>query len=112
MTGPQATDRPHTPPASVAQSLRNSGVRIYPVTVGRRINQPEVLSLTPNVDDVTHVPSYPQLSAAAATVAPVVAEGTVIVGVVRKFQFPSLKDVEVLCLNVQTLWFLQVDLGI
>ena len=106
MTGPQATDRPHTPPARVAQSLRNSGVRIYPLTVGRRINQPEVLSLTPNIDDVTHVPSYPQLSAAAATVAPVVAEGTVMVGVVRKCQFTLHNNAEVICLNVHTLWFL------
>ena len=79
MTGAQATDEAHTRPSSVAQRLRESGVRIYPVTVGSRVNQPEVLSLTPNADDVTHVPSYPQLTAAAASLAPAITEGSAIV---------------------------------
>jgi len=43
--------------------------------VGGRVNQAEVLSFTPHADDVTYVPSYPQLNTAAATIAPAVAQG-------------------------------------
>lgn len=75
VTGPQATDRPHTSPSTVAQRLQKSGVRIYPVAVGRNVNQPEVISMTPNADDVTYVPSYRQLRPAAASIAPAVSEG-------------------------------------
>jgi len=75
MTGPQATDRPYTSPSTVAQRLQRGGIRIYPVAVGGRVNQAEVLSFTPHADDVTYVPSYPQLNTAAATIAPAVAQG-------------------------------------
>lgn len=75
MTGPQATDQPHTPPVTVAQRLQGNGVRIYPVAVGPRKNQNQVLALANNADDVTYVPSFRQLRPAAAAIAPVASKG-------------------------------------
>lgn len=75
MTGPQATDQPHQPPAAVAKRLRGNGVRIYPVAVGRSNDQPQVLALANNADDVTYVPSFRQLRPAAAAIAPAVSGG-------------------------------------
>ena len=77
MTGPQTPGRGYNPPAPSAERLRRSGVRIYPVLVGRNVNLPEVMSISPNADDLTYVPEYNQLKPAAATLAPAVREGRV-----------------------------------
>lgn len=76
MTGPQDKDTPHTTPSVIAKRLSANGVRLYPIAVGRQVNQPEVMSLTKNADDVTFTPDYRQLRPAAASISAAVRQGT------------------------------------
>jgi ABC-type uncharacterized transport system substrate-binding protein len=75
MTGPQATDKPYTSPSAITQRFAANGIRIYPIAVGRGVNQAEVMSFTRNADDVTYTPDYRQLRPAAASLGVAVRQG-------------------------------------
>jgi hypothetical protein len=74
MTGPQATDKPHTAPQDIAKRLQTKGVRAYAVGVGAKASAKDTLGIAYRADYATKV-DYRNLNAAAAYLAPAFVKG-------------------------------------